>query len=390
MSDLNGKTARNARQRRRERKRLIRTAPGTSPGVLIPYPDAETSRIIVTAYGPDGIVEKDVADPREVKPLSASHRVTWAHVIGTRDTKTLQAMGEQFGLHPLALEDVADGNQRPKVEHYGDLVFMVVRLPGRAGTFETEQLSVFLGNGFVVSFEERSPDSLESLRNRIRAPGNRHRLNGPDYLAYSILDTAIDRYFPLLEQLGERLDTLEDEVVMKPTRRTVERIHSEKRDLMTLRRVLWPMRDAMSTLLREDHALISPQTRVYLRDCADHTVQALDLTETYRELGSDLMDIYLSSVSNRMNEIMKVLTIISTIFIPLNFIAGVYGMNFDPHSSPWNMPELEWKYGYMFTLSVMFAVSMGLVVYFWRKGWLTDPKPEPAPPPESPKDAAGR
>lgn len=322
-------------------------------------------------YGPDGLVEHKVAHVNEIRQFATGHAVTWVHVSGTGDVTTLGLLGDLFGLHPLALEDVANGHQRAKVEHYGELIFMIARLPSvSTGTFETEQLSIFIGPNFVISFEERVPDSFDLIRSRIRAPGSRTRALGTDYLAYSLLDSAIDRYYPILETFGERLENLEDEVVTKPSRKTVELVHLEKRDLMMMRRAIWPLRDAMNNLLREDHPLIGANTRVFLRDCYDHTVQILDLTETYRELGSDLMDIYLSSVSNRMNEIMKVLTIISTIFIPLNFIAGVYGMNFHTEASPWNMPELNWRYGYLVTLGFMLLVALSLVFYFWRKGWI--------------------
>lgn len=333
-------------------------------------------------YGPEGMVEKALADAAEVRQFATGHAVTWVHVAGTGDITTIGVLGDLFGLHPLALEDVASSHQRSKVEHYGELTYIVARIPSYSGHLETEQLNIFLGPNYLISFEERKPDCMEAIRTRIRAPGNRIRTLGTDYLAYTLLDSAIDRYYPILEMFGERLEQLEDEVVLKPSRKTVEKIHTEKRDLMMMRRALWPLRDAMNTLLREDSPLIGTGTRVYLRDCYDHTVQLLDLTETYRELGSDLMDIYLSSVSNKMNEVMKVLTIISTIFIPLNFIAGVYGMNFDPQVSPWNMPELEWRYGYPLIMSLMGFVFLAMMYFFYRRGWLaeTELPPETRPP----------
>jgi magnesium transporter len=214
------------------------------------------------------------------------------------------------------------------------------------------------------------------VRDRIRKGGNKIRNTGPDYLAYALLDAFIDNYFPFLEQLGERLETLEDEVILRPDTQTITQIHRIKRDLLTMRRAVWPLRDALTSLIRESTPLITDDTRIYLRDCYDHTIRLIDLLETYREIATGLTDIYLSSMSNRLNEVMKVLTIFTAIFIPISFIAGVYGMNFNPNSSPWNMPELNWKWGYPFALALMAAVAIVLLIYFRRKGWLTStPKP---------------
>jgi magnesium transporter len=212
------------------------------------------------------------------------------------------------------------------------------------------------------------------VREHIRNTRGQIREAGADYLAYALLDAMVDSYFPILEEYGERLETLEDAIITRPDHHTVARIHAAKRDLLTLRRAIWPQRETFNTLLRDVIPLITDETRLHLRDCYDHTVRLIDLVETYRELGSDLMDVYLSSVSNRTNEIMRVLTVIATIFIPLTFIAGVYGMNFDPDTSPWNMPELNWYWGYPFALTLMTTVIVGQLVFFWRRGWLRSPR----------------
>jgi magnesium transporter len=236
----------------------------------------------------------------------------------------------------------------------------------------TEQFSLFLGKGFVLTFQEGRPgDCFDPVREQIRKGVGRLREAGPDHLAYALLDAVIDAYFPVLEAYGESLEDLEEDLLWDPRRQSVIQIHAIKRDLLTLRRAIWPLRDVIGLLLREEPAFILPETHPYLRDCYDHIVQIIDLVETYRELTSSMMDVYLSSVSNRMNEIMKVLTVISTIFIPLSFIAGVYGMNFNPQASPLNMPELNWAWGYPLCLGLMGCVAGALVVYFWRRGWLS-------------------
>ena len=254
-----------------------------------------------------------------------------------------------FGLHPLALEDTVNLHQRPKVETYDGYLFIVLRMPVAlpstdgvsASRLETEQVTMALGRDFVVTFQERSGDCFGPVRHRLRNPGGQIRQRGPDYLAYALIDAAIDAFFPILEAYGEQVEELEDDVVSQPGNRQIARIHELKRNLLTARRALWPLRDMVNALLREDSPLIDKQTLIYLRDCHDHASQLIDMIETYREICSGLVDIHLSSVSNRMNEVMKVLTIIATIFIPLTFIAGVYGMNFDPHAGPLSMPELE-------------------------------------------------
>lgn len=313
-------------------------------------------------------MEREVEGVDAVGALLGRWPVLWLNVDGLGDAETIAEIGRLFDLHPLALEDVLNVHQRPKDESYGTYHFVVAQMVMANDGLESEQISLFFGTHFVLTFQQRAGDCFDPVRERIRKSQGRVRGNGADYLAYALLDAIVDAYFPVLEELGERMEALEDRVVAEPERRVIGEIHAAKRDLLTLRRAVWPLRDALNSLLR-DTSLLSEETRLYLRDGYDHAVRILDVVETDREIASGLLDVYLSSVSNRMNEVMKVLTIIATVFIPLSFIAGVYGMNFNPDVSPWNMPELNWRYGYPFAVGAMAAVGIGLLVYCWRKGW---------------------
>jgi magnesium transporter len=347
-----------------------RTVPGTAPGTLTPDPGAHPPTIQLIGYGSDGHAEETGVEPGAVGSWRGRWPVVWVNVTGLADVEVIREMGRLFDLHHLALEDVVNVHQRPKVEQYSDHWFIVTRMPTPAATVETEQVSIFLGNGFVLTFQERPGDCFEPIRQRIRTGGSRVRRHGADYLAYLLLDAVVDGYFPLLEAFGERLEQLEEAVVEGQARHPVAGIYAMKREMLSLRRGIWPQRDALHTLQRDPGDLLQPETRVHLRDCYDHTFQIIDLLETYREIASNLMDVHMSVVGNRMNETMKVLTIFASIFIPLTFIAGVYGMNFDPAASPWNMPELEWRYGYPATLLLMAAVVIVLLAFFRRRGWL--------------------
>jgi magnesium transporter len=352
-----------------------RTEPGSSPGLVLPDPSHPKPVIHAIAYGDDGVIEKQVASADEARALVGRQPVTWINVEGLGDARVIERFGELFGLHRLALEDTVNVHQRAKVEDYGEILFIVLRMVHcgevsgkRCGT---EQLSLFLGPDWLLTFQEGLPgDSFDRVRARIREKGGKMPTFGSDYLAYALIDAAIDNFYPVLEVYAERLDELEEEVLDPRKLRVIDRLHEVKADLLILRRAIWPLRDAMAFLAREETVRFSPLTRPYLRDCYDHIVQVVELVETYRELTADLRDLYMSSISNRINETMRVLTIISTIFIPLTFIAGIYGMNFDPDASPWNMPELRWYYGYPLSLAVMGLTSLGMLVFFWWKGWI--------------------
>jgi magnesium transporter len=348
-------------------------APGTAPGTLRPLemPGAAPSRITVIDYGPDHLEEKVIASAEELLPYRDAPTVTWINIEGIHDVALLEALGRIFGIHSLTLEDILNCGQRPKIEDYGTYHFLVLKsLSMDEGGLELEQISFILGKNYIITLQEVPGDSFEAVRQRIRRGKGLIRKAGADYLCYALVDALVDEFFPVLERFGEQIEELEDAVILQPSPQILQRVHAVKRDLLVLRRTAWPERDTISAFSREESHLISPETLVFVRDCYDHIIQVIDMIETYRDLTSGLQEAYLSSISNRMNEIMKVLTIISTIFIPLTFIAGIYGMNFDTKVSRWNMPELEWIFGYPFSLGLMAVVAFVLVLFFRRKGWL--------------------
>jgi magnesium transporter len=349
-------------------------APGTAPGTLLPPPDA-APHVLVTAihYTEEDYTEARVTDLQAYLQTAPQHGVFWFNVDGLGDIQVLETLGAHFHLHPLSLEDVLHIPQRAKIEDYEHYQFLVFHMPllDPAATGETEQVTLFLGRSFVLTFQERlGSDMFESVRLRLRQAHSKLRQSGADHLAYALLDAAIDGFFPLLEEIGERLTTLEETVLERPTRETMEEIYAVRRILIGLRRVLWPLRQAVQAFGHDDSPLVTASTRLFLRDCYDHVLQVLDVLENYRELIAGLMETYLSSQSHHLNEVMKVLTMISTIFMPLSFIAGIYGMNFKTEASAWNMPELSWPWGYPLILLLMATVAAILLVFFRRKGWL--------------------
>lgn len=376
---------------KRQRRRRNLPTPGTAPGTITVPLDAGAPRVDVLSWGPDvdpaSIVRRHLASAADIPPLSQGQTLQWVNICGLGDAEILRSIGRHFNIHPLVLEDIGNTNQRPKVEAYDNFLFIVARVPkgdgslptamtdasaafgDRGSTLVTEQLSICIGKDFVLTFQEDSEDVFEPVRQRVVGGLGKLRSSGPDYLAYAILDAAIDAFFPLLEFYGEALEDLENDVIENPSPREITRIHELKRNLLTARRAVWPQREMLNVLIRDESSFITATTKVFLRDCYDHVIQLIDVIETYREIASGLVDILLSSQSNRMNEIMKVLTIISTIFIPLSFVAGVYGMNFDT-DSPWNMPELGWRYGYPIVMLCMLVVGISLLLWFRKRGWI--------------------
>lgn len=345
-------------------------APGLPPGSLISDPDAAKPAIQVIAYGPTQYMRSDIKHLPEIMSFIGQWPVVWVNIDGLGDVDIIRRIGEMFELHGLALEDVLSFHQRPKIEEYGEHLFVVLRMLEVGPIVKTEQLSLFVGKNFVITFQERPGDCLDPLRRRIRDGLGRIREMGADYLVYSLVDAVIDAYFPRLEDLSDEVEALEVQVLERPTTKTVSDIHRIKRDMLAIRRAISPLRDLVSNLRRDGAGTMTDTTRVYLRDCYDHVVHILELVETHREILGGLLDIYLTSVSNRTNQIMKVLTIMATMFIPLTFLVGVYGMNFDTSVSPWNMPELEWYWGYpAFILLALLVAGVELLI-FWRKGWL--------------------
>lgn len=348
-----------------------RSAPGAPPGTLISPIEAGQPVVDFLAYSETTSVEDTGADIEEARTLRSQFPVTWVNVTGLGDTSLLVRVAEIFGLHQLALEDVLNVHQRPKVEEFDDHLFIVARMIADANTGDSEQVSIFLGKDYVISIQERRGDCFDAVRERIRKGKGLIRGRGTDYLCYALIDAVVDAYFPALERVGERIESLEDAVISRAEPSSIEAVHDMKRALLALRRTVWPHREMLHALARDEHVLLGNDTRVYLRDCYDHTIQLMDIVESYRETAAALVDVYISSVSARLNEIMKVLTIIATLFMPLGFIASLYGMNFDRSVSGWNMPELGWRFGYLFSLGLMAVCVVFLLIYFWRRGWLT-------------------
>lgn len=344
---------------------------GLAPGTLQAPKGAVQPVISIFAYDVDGLEEARVSAVSDITPFRQKWPMLWVNVDGLADTRVISELGEMFGLHALALEDVLHIPQRAKVEDYADHVFATMRMVTRENNvISLEQVSMFWGKNFVLTFQEDvEGDVFNGVRERLRKGGRRIRMAHADYMAYALIDAVIDGYFPVLEDYGDRLDELEEEILDSPTQDAMTRIHRTKRELHALRLCVWPMREALNKIT-SDTKLVRKETMLFLRDCQDHVIQILDIVENYRERVSSLSDLYLSSISNRMNEVMKVLTIISTIFMPLTFIVGIYGMNFNTDISPWNMPELNHPYGYPVTLGVMAFVVLLMFVFFRWLGWL--------------------
>jgi magnesium transporter len=343
---------------------------GSRPGTLAVAPGGLTPRIHRIRYWSDAVDEGAVADPDGLAPPPPEQQgVTWIDVQGLGDEPILRRLGERFGLHPLALEDVVNAPQRPKIEEYQDQLLIITRMArlADANELDAEQVGLVLGPGYVLSFQERYGDVLDPVRLRLREGLGPIRSAGADYLAYALLDTIIDGYYPVLEELSEILTRLEERILTRPGPRSLGRLNRVKAVLVALRRGIWPQREALNRLLRDGSRFISPEVRVYLRDTYDHAAQVVDVVDSHRELVAGLLNTYLSAISNRTNEVMKMLTIMASIFIPLTFMAGVYGMNFEA------MPELHSPWGYPMLLGVMVLTALGMLYYFRRRGWLGEP-----------------
>jgi magnesium transporter len=324
-------------------------------------------RISVTDYDETQFEQEVVKTVEECFPFKDKPTVTWINIDGLHDVKVIEKLGHYFGLHPLLLEDILNTEQRPKMEDFGDYIFLVVKMlnyDDKTEQIEAEQVSLILGPNWVISFQEREGDVFDPLRDRLRKGKGRIRKMGADYLAYALVDAIVDHYFIILEEFGEKIEDTETELATNPTRETLQAIRTTKKEMIFLRKSVWPLRELVSGLERGESPLIHESTGVYLRDVYDHTVQVIDTVESFRDMISGMLDIYLSSISNRMNEVMKVLTIFAAIFIPLTFVAGIYGMNFE------FMPELRWHFGYFGVLIGMASVAGGMLVYFRRKRWL--------------------
>lgn len=340
---------------------------GAPPGTVV-YSGKDTAekvKITLIEYNETQFIEKNFYDFSECLESVDQNMVKWINVDGIHKVELIEAIGKHYKIHPLTLEDIVNTNQRSKFEDYDTYVVSIMKMIYYDDEIRSEQLTVILMDGMVISFQEiHGGDAFDMIRNRIRQGKGRIRKMGADYLAYALLDAVVDCYFTILEKFGDRIELLEEELMEEPTKETLKQLHFMKREMIFLRKAVWPMRELINNLERSETELIRPSTDIYLRDLHDHSVRVIDTVETFRDLLSGMMDIYLSSVSNRMNEVMKVLTIITTIFVPVTFIVGVYGMNFD------FMPELHSKWGYPLTWMVILVTIGSLLIYFRRKKWM--------------------
>ncbi|MFP4053237.1 MAG: magnesium/cobalt transporter CorA [Phycisphaerae bacterium] len=353
----------------------LRGKAGLPPGTLVHVGEKRTekTKITVLDYGTDSCRQHEVPVPGDVYPYKTTDTVSWINIDGIHDVNIVGTIGREFGIHPLLLEDIVNTSQRAKVNYGEQQVFIVLKMLDfneAEEQVEVEQVSLVFGPNYLLSFQEREGDVFEGVRERIRSGRGRVRQAGTDYLAYALMDAIVDNYYLILERIGDRVEKLEEEVINDPAPETVRTIYHYKREMINLRRAAWPLREEIGTMMRDEHPQVSQDVRPYLRDLYEHCVQVIDTIETFRDMISGMLDLYLSCVSNRMNEVMKVLTIIATIFIPLSFVVGLYGMNFDPEVSPWNMPELSWYFGYPAVWCVLLAITGAMLYYFKRRGWL--------------------
>lgn len=342
---------------------------GLPPGTLVHTGEKTTGkvRISIIDYTESTFVEKKVDTIEECFPFKDTPSKTWINIDGVHQLDIIQKIGEHFDLHPLLLEDIVNTEQRPKMEDFDKYIFIVLKMldyDNIQHQINNEQLSLILGENFVISFQEREGDIFNAVRERIRNGKGRIRKMGSDYLAYALIDSVVDHHFIVIEKIGDRIEEIEEELVSDPNMKTVTAIHHLKREMIFLRKSVWPLREVVSSLERGESKLIKKITLRFIRDVYDHTIQIIDTIETFRDMLSGMLDLYLSSISNRMNEVMKVLTIMATIFIPLTFIAGIYGMNFS------YMPELQWQMGYPVVIFSMLIIVLIMLFYFRKKTWL--------------------
>jgi len=355
--------------------KLRYSKPGTAPATLVAPLDQEGRKpeISLIEYDAHTIQEKKVERIEETFSCPQNGKVGWINISGLGDVEILRQVGLNFRIHPLALEDMLNTGQRPKVEEYESQLFIVLQMAYATNDEDIvfEQVSMVLGKQFVITVqEEAGHDVFGPVRLRLQQGGGNVRYMKADYLAYTLVDAVVDHYFPLVESLGDSMEEFQERVLNDPTRERLRQLHDFRRAIAELRRAVWPQREVLAHLTRDETGLIEGQTKFFFRDCYDHTMIVLDLLETYRDATRNLMDLYLSSLSMRTNEVIRVLTVISSIFIPLTFIAGLYGMNFDRSTSGLNMPELGWRFGYLYAIGLMLAVAVGMILFFKRKKWL--------------------
>ncbi len=348
---------------------------GLPPGSLVHIGEKRSEPVKITVFDYDQTMfeEKQLSAIKDSFLYRETETVSWLNIDGVHDAALIESLGKAFELHPLVLEDIMNTNQRPKIEFFDQYVYLVVKMLSydeKTREVNTEQVSIIIMENMVISFQERPGDLFDPVRERIRQGKGRVRRMGPDYLAYSLIDAVVDHYFVIMESIGGIIELMEDKVIDEPTPETLKKIYHLKANVIVLRKSIWPLRELINSFLRDESIFVSDAMTVFLRDLYDHSIQVMDTVETYRDMVSGLIDIYMSSVSNKMNEVMKVLTIFASIFIPLTFVAGIYGMNFNTAVSPVNMPELNWFWGYPFALIVMILMAGIMLLYFKRKQWL--------------------
>jgi len=342
---------------------------GLPPGTLVHVgePKEQTVKIDLIEFDGETYKTSTITDSESLPVKSKSNKVRWLNIDGVHQTDIIKKIGKHYNIHSLVLEDIVNTGQRPKVDDYGDYLYIVMKMlypDVQNNSIQSEQVSLIITDNTVISFQEQEGDVFDAIRTRLQEGLGKIRNRKADYLAYALMDAVVDNYFAILEAIGEDLESLEDEVLDDPVPQTLQKIHTLKTDLIYLRKSVWPLREVVSSLERRESPIITEPTQLYFRDVYDHTIQVMDALESSRDILSGMLDIYLSSTSNRMNEVMKVLTIIATIFIPLTFIAGIYGMNFQ------YMPELGWKWGYFGVLSIMVIVGILMLIFFRKKKWL--------------------
>jgi len=339
------------------------------PGTVVHLGEQKMSKVKITLidYDQDNFNEVQVENIEDCFKYKKTKTVTWINIDGLHDVEMIDKIGKNFDIHPLVLEDIVNTRQRPKFEEMDKYIYVVLRMLSLApdnSMFSSEQVSMILADNYIITFQEQVGDVFEQIRDRIRKDKGRIRKMGCDYLVYALMDSIVDNYFLILESFGETIESIEEELIADPDKKILSKIHTIKRELILLRKSVWPLRELINAFERSESDLIDDTITVFLRDVYDHTIQIIDTVESYRDMVSGMIDLYLSSLSNKMNEVMKVLTIIATLFIPLTFVAGIYGMNFE------NMPELKWKFGYLGVWMIMTAVTLVMLFYFKRKKWL--------------------
>lgn len=341
---------------------------GLPPGSLVYLGKQEelSSQVSLFDYDEYSLVEKSGLTVDELSQIKKNGRVHWVNLDGVNDVETLSEIGKLYNLHSLTLEDVLNTDQRPKLDDQDSYLYLVVKMleyDEKSGIVRHEQLSLILGDHFVLSMQERPGDTFDAIRNRLRQSKGKTRKQGADFLFYALLDTIVDSYYLILEKLGERAEAIEETLLLNPNEDCLRELYHLKKEILTVKKSIWPLREVIWSLLQDDYDLIKEETKIFLRDIYDHVIQIMESVESYRDMLGNILDLYQNMVSNRMNSVMKILTMISTIFIPLTFIAGVYGMNFQ------YMPELEWRYGYFGVMGLMAVMSIGMVLFFKQKKW---------------------